>query len=138
MERIRHLVQFDSEAFLRGTGPDDRGALPLASWVATQLHRAGIDAGSLAQSSHHVDEDHFGGYELTVPARPPIHLFCGTLEHDLHEHHIEVWCSRRGLQRPNEGSAALAQRVVDALHAALAAHPDVHRLHWDRGGPSTT
>jgi hypothetical protein len=131
MERTVHQVAFRSGAF----PPDPTEAeldggphgMALASWVAERLRDAGIEAGEP------FPEDF--GWMLEVRGAGRVVISCGATEAGADDFVIAIEDVPRRFRKSDPAGAALAQRAVDAVAAALTAHPDVADATWEQGGP---
>lgn len=113
----------ETEAELDG-GPH---GMALAFWVEERLRAAGIDVGEP------FPEDFGWLVELRGPGR--VVVACGATEAGAEDFVLTVEDLPRRFRKQDPDAAALAQRAVEALASALAAHPDVTDLAWLQGGP---
>jgi hypothetical protein len=134
MERSTHQASFRSTAFPptpeeAELGDDVVHGLALATWAASELRAAGIEAGEP------FSEDH--GAMVSVPGPGRVAITCSAVEPGADEHVLVVEDVPRRFRTGEPGGPELAQRAAEVVGAALAAHPDVTELTWVQGGTSS-
>lgn len=131
VERNVHQVTLRSEAFpIDPLEEDELGGvhgMALAFWVAEALAAAGIETGEP------FPEDY--GWMVGVEGPGRVSVTCSAIPLTVDEHGIVVEDAPRRFRKADPDAAALVQRTVAALAAALAAHPAVHEVTWTQGGP---
>ena len=133
VERNVHQVGFRSAAF-----PQDRleeeelgggvHGMALAFWAVDALRAAGLEPGEP------FPEDY--GWMLAIAGPGRVSVTCSAVPSSVDEHVVVVEDAPRRFRKPDPEAAALVDRAVAALAAALGAHPDVAEAAWAQGGPA--
>lgn len=132
VSRLVHQVELRSSAF--APDPTERetgvGGMALAFWLAEVLAAAGLDVGEP------FPEDY--GWMLDVRGPGRVVVTCGAIDADGTAWSVVIEDVPRRLRKADPDAAGLVARAMDAVAAALTAHPGVASATWEVGGPSGT